>query len=308
MSDSASPLPPFAGLRAFHAAARRGKFRTAAEDLGVTESAISHQVRRLEDFLGVALFDRSGPGLELTSTGQRYYEAIDPAVARIREATAEVLGPPDRAQVSLTVPPSLASLWLIPNMASFEQHCPGIDLKFVTTARLCDLRRDQIDLAIRHGHGEWPGLDSTFLLQQQSFPVCSPGYLDGDAAADPEAALARSRLIVSDLHPEEWTEWARAQGLTPPATHGGMVFNGPGQVLEAAEHGLGIAMGRRPLVDERMAKGALVAPFGTGHTTEAGYYLCTATDVTPTAPARRVMRWLIDLAAERDAGAENGAA
>ncbi|WP_176758621.1 LysR substrate-binding domain-containing protein [Limimonas halophila] len=300
MPEPASPLPPFAGLRAFHAAARRGKLKDAAEDLGVTESAVSHQVRRLEDFLGVALFDRSGPRLDLTDAGRRYFDAVDPAVARIREATADLLGPPDRAQVALTVPPSLASLWLIPNMTSFEEHCPGIDLKFVTTARLCDLRRDQIDLAIRHGQGGWPGLDSAFLFEQQSFPVCSPGYLDADAASAPEAALARARLIVSDLHPEEWTEWTRAQGLTPPSTHGAMVLNGPGQVLEGAEHGLGIAMGRRPLVDEHLAKGALVTPFGTGHTTQAGYYLCTPADVTPTAAARRVMRWIRQLAADRE--------
>lgn len=302
MGEGSTPLPPFAGLRAFHAAARRGRFKDAADDLGITESGISHQVRRLEEFLGVALFDRSSGRMTLTPVGERYFESIDPAVGQIREATAEILGPSDRKRVTLTVPPSLASLWLIPNMGSFEANCSGIDLQLITTARICDLRRDQIDLAIRHGHGDWPGLESVFMFEQPGFPVCAPGYLDTAAEKDLQTALADSRIIVNSLHPEEWTEWAMAHGLEPPSTRGALVLSDFGQVLEAAERGLGLAIGRRPMVDERCTKGTLVAPFGSGSApTAAAYYLCRPGGMQPTAAARKVHRWLTNLAEQQRA-------
>jgi len=297
MTDRPTPLPPFAGLRAFHAAARRGRFKDAAEDLGITESGVSHQVRRLETFLGVALFDRGGQQMTLTAAGERYFAAIDPAVERIREATTDLLGPPDRDRVALTAPPSLASLWLIPHMGSLETQCPGIDLQLITTTRLCDLRRDQIDLAIRYGQGDWPGLDSAFMFEQQGFPVCAPGHLDDTAEADLQEVLAKARLIVNDMHPEEWTEWALAHGLQPPSTRGALVLNDVGQVLEAAERGLGLAMGRRPMVDARCARGSLVAPFGRASApSAAAYHLCHPDGAQPTAAARKVKRWLMNLA------------
>ena len=302
MSQGSTPLPPFAGLRAFHAAARRGRFKDAAGDLGITESAVSHQVRRLEEFLGVALFDRSSGRMTLTVAGERYFTSIDPAVGQIREATAALLGPPDRKRVALTVPSSLAALWLIPNMGTFEEICPGIDLQLITTTRLCDLRRDQIDLALRHGHGDWPGLESEFMFEQQGFPVCAPGYFHASTDMDLKTALAGARLIVNDLHPQEWTEWAMAHSLDPPSTRGALVLNDFSQVLEAAERGLGLAIGRRPMVDERCAKGALVAPFGSASApSAAAYYLCRPGDAQPSAAARKVQRWLTNLAEQQRA-------
>ncbi len=119
-------LPPFAALRAFHAAARHERFRDAAASLGLTESAISHQVRRLEDFLRTALFDRSGPGARLTEAGRRYLEQIDPAIRQLQAATEAMLHPTGRTLVRLTVSPSLAATWLIPSLGDFERECPGI--------------------------------------------------------------------------------------------------------------------------------------------------------------------------------------
>ena len=125
MSAPQGSLPPFAALRAFHAAARHGRFREAARELGLSESAISHQVRRLEDFLHVQLFERNGPRVRLTAEGTRYFDELDPALARIREATQALMGPGERDRVALTLPPSLAILWLIPNLAAFEAACAG---------------------------------------------------------------------------------------------------------------------------------------------------------------------------------------
>lgn len=300
MAERRTPLPPFAALRAFHAAATRGRFRDAAESLGVTESAISHQVRRLEDFLRVALFERSGAGVRLTEAGRRYLEQIDPAIEQIRSATEALLHPRGRGVVRLTLPPSLAAAWLIPQLGGFERAHPDLELQLVATTRVLDLRRDQVDLAIRHGRGAWPGVEARFLLQETALPVCAPGYLepvpeepDGPAVAE---ALGRSRLIVNALSPGEWEEWAQARDLEPPDLSGAITLEGAEQVLQVAEGGHGLAIGRRPVVDDRLARGSLVAPFGAGDPTGAAHYLCRPAGTPPGAAARRVERWLLELA------------
>ena len=139
--DESAYLPPFAALRAFQAAARHGQIREAAKDLGITESAVSHQVRKLEDFLRLALFHRSGPRVQLTEAGARYYADIDPALSGITDATRALIGPKERGRVTITLPPSLAILWLIPRMVQLEAAAPGIDLHLITTTTICDLNR-----------------------------------------------------------------------------------------------------------------------------------------------------------------------
>jgi LysR family transcriptional regulator, glycine cleavage system transcriptional activator len=286
-------MPPFAALRAFHAAAVHGKFRDAAERLGVTESAISHQVRRLEDFLHTPLFQRSGSGVRLTAAGRRYLEQIDPAIRQIQAATEALLRPTGRDVVRLTLPPSLAATWLIPKLGAFEREHPEVELQLVPTTRVLDLRRDQVELAVRHGKGAWPGIEATFLLQEIALPVCAPGFLRPDEA--PLALLARARLIVNARFPDEWEEWARARGLAPPPLAGAIELESE-QALQVAESGHGLALGRRPMVDERLARGTLIAPFGAGDPTGAAYYLCRTAEA-PRSVARQVERWLHGLAA-----------
>jgi LysR family glycine cleavage system transcriptional activator len=297
MAEPTAPLPPFAALRAFHAAAVHGRFRDAALSLGVTESAISHQVRRLEDFLRIALFDRSGTGVRLTAAGRRYLEQIDPALRQIQAATEAMLRPTGRNVVRLTLPPSLAASWLIPQLGAFERAHPDLELQLVPTTRVLDLKRDQIDAAVRHGRGAWPGLDAAFLLAEIALPVCAPGYLALRPDEHPLAALSRIRLIVNARFPDEWEEWARAHGLAPPPLTGAIELEGIEQALQVAESGHGLALGRRPMVDDRLSRGILVAPFGAGDPTGAAYYLCRPADVAPSAVARRLERWLRQLAA-----------
>jgi len=336
MTGEETWIPPFPALRAFHAAARHGRFKDAARHLRVTESAISHQVRRLEDFLQVRLFERQGPRVFLTPQAVRYFEEIDPAITRIAEATRALMGPQERARVAVTLPPSLAILWLIPNLAGFEAACPEIDLELVATTRVIDLRREQIDIAIRHGRGPWPNTEAEFLLTETAIPVCRPGYLaaagapgapgevieDGliegevmeggavDAVDAVVRALSRARVIINGAFPDEWLEWAGAHGIGGPALQAALAralrLESQEQVLAAAEGGLGIAMGRRPLVDESLRTGALLAPFGRPDHSQAGYFLCRAPGATPSAGARRVWRWLRDFAARQSASAGQG--
>jgi len=297
MADRKVSLPPFAALRAFHAAATHERFRDAAESLGVTESAISHQVKRLEAYLRVKLIDRSGARARLTDTGRRYLEQIEPALRQIQAVTEAILPTAGRQVVRLTLPPSLAATWLIPRLGAFERQHPEIDLQLSTTTRVMDLQGDQMDLAIRHGKGPWPGVEATFLLEETAMPVCAPEYLEPPFGKPAPDVLRGIRLIVSASFPDEWEEWARAHGVAPPAHGEPIALDAQEQALQLAANGHGLAMGRRPVVDDWLDQGRLIAPFGTAGPTGAAYYLCKPADLTPTAAARRAERWLTQTAA-----------
>ena len=291
-------LPPFAALRAFHAAATHDRYRDAADSLGVTESAISHQVRRLEDFLHTSLVDRSGKRPKLTDVGLRYLQQIEPAMRQIQAATEALLSASGRRAVRLTLPASFAATWLIPRLGDFEQEHPEIDLQMSMTARVIDLVSDHIDFAIRHGKGSWPGVEATYLLEATAMPVCAPGYFDLQPQAPSQEVLRNVRFIVDSNAPDVWEEWARAHGLEPPAPSDVVMLDAPEQALEVAESGNGLAMGRRPIVDRWMERGRLVTPFGGAGLSGAAYYLCRPSAVTPTAAGRLLERWLTKKAAE----------
>jgi LysR family glycine cleavage system transcriptional activator len=296
------PLPPLHALRAFHAAAQFGRFRDAAVALGLSESAISHQVRKLEDYLGAQLFQRSGNSVALTPTGRTYFDQIDPAFAGIRKATEEIRNPNDRARVSLTLTATLATFWLIPRLNKLETLHPEISLQLINTARICDLRREQINLGIRYGKAPWSGVTAEHLLDEQAFPVCTPGYLDADWTGKPAEALRRARLIVNDTDPTEWDSWCKAHGLPAPSTRRAIVLHASDQVLEAATEGLGMAIGRRPLVDRWLNEGRLIAPFGSADLSGAAYYLVYPDDIEMPVAARKVARWLRNIAGEASKG------
>ena len=293
------PLPPLHALRSFHAAARFGRFRDAAQALGLTESAVSHQIRKLESYLGQRLFERAGNSVRLTLVGQTYFAEIDPALSRIRRATEVLAGPCCR--VSLTLPSSLATLWLIPRLAQLEALMPEVNLQMMPSHRLLDLRRDQVDLAIRYGGGDWPGLKSVHLFDEQAFPICRPGLVAD--TGDPGAAMAAHRLIVNGTHMEEWREWAHAHGLPPPALDGALVLEESQPIMQAAAAGLGLGIGRRPLVDAWLADGRLEAPFGSADESGCGYYLAYPLEGEISVPARRVARWLVGMCKDEAAAA-----
>ncbi|MEX0810046.1 MAG: LysR substrate-binding domain-containing protein [Dongiaceae bacterium] len=293
-------LPPLHALRAFHAAARFGRFRDAASALGITESAISHQIRKLEDWLSVRLFERSGPRIELTPDGQRYYAAIDPAFGEIRAATEALRTPAGRNRVSLTLPASLATYWLIPRLDGLEKACPGIDLELVTTSRLIDLKREGVDLAIRYGAGQWPDVTVRRLMGEQLVPVARPGFVATVEARDPAGTIAAKRLIMHTGYPQQWAEWAAANGHAPPLLVGALRFSSTEQILAAASQGLGIAIGARPMVDQMLETRSLVAPFGgPSGDSAASYFLVWPKDPKPTVAAGKVARW-IETQAMRD--------
>ncbi|MEL7471131.1 MAG: LysR substrate-binding domain-containing protein [Pseudomonadota bacterium] len=290
MSDERLKLPPFRALMAFWAAATSDRLADAASVLGVTESAVSHQLKSLEAALNAKLFDRSSGRLSLTPIGQRYLARIEPALREIQAATDAILPASGRQVVRLTLPPSLAATWLLPMLGRFEAAFPDIDVQLVLTTRIVDLVRDHVDLAVRYGKGAWPGTHSDFLFADRATPIAAPGYLP--EGVDLDAIPVGKRLILNRAIPAEWEEWARARGLPPPDLSDALEVDSIEQSLQIAETGHGMAMGRAPYIETRLAAGTLVAPFGAAGPTGAAYYLCHSDRQPMTAVSRRLHRWL----------------
>jgi LysR family glycine cleavage system transcriptional activator len=287
-------FPPFSPLKAFYAAAETGRLRLAAELLGLTESAVSHQVKRLEEFLGVALFERHGRELRLTAAGTQFHHAIRPALTAIQAATEGMMTGPRRQRVTITLPTSLAAFWLIPRMAKLQQRHASVDLQLVATNRICDLAREQIDLAIRYGAGQWRDLDVTLLMPELYFPVASAAFLRKHRARDPAELLKTGRIISNALHPDEWTEWCSAHDLQAPRTSNMITLSSAELVVPAVLDGVGIGMGRRPIIDPLLKDGRLVPLFGNRAIGQAAYYLVRPRAANQSAAARKVADWLIE--------------
>lgn len=297
---------PLNALRSFYLAAQAGRFRLAAELLGVTESAVSHQVKRLEQMLGVALFERQGREMQLTPVGSRYFAAVRRSFGELLRATAEAAGSLDQARVTLTLPTSLAAFWLIPRLGALQQRHPEINLQLLTTNRKCDFARENIDLGIRYGHGSWPGFHAALLLSEQFFPVATRAFMAKQRSADPAKLVRSARLIANALHPGEWEEWCLAHEIAPPPMGRALVLESSELILQGALEGIGMAMGRRPIVDRLLASGQLVAPFGREADSAAGYYLVRIKGEPPTAAARKVERWLMEEAVPVPKGGGSG--
>lgn len=286
-------LPPFAPLKAFFAAAETGRFRTAAELLGLTESAVSHQVKRLEQHLGAALFERDGRRLRLSSAGARYHREIRPAFAAIQSATAEFANPKQH-RVTLTLPTSIASFWLLPRLSRWQEAHPEIDLQVLATNRLCDLAREQLDLGLRYGAGQWPGCEVRLLMPEQYFPVASADFLARHRGIDPAALLQSVRIINNVLHPDEWAAWCAAHGVEPPRRQSMLNLASAELVVPAILDGVGIGMGRRPIIDPLLACGRLLPLFKGRRLQNAAYYLVWPQGRQNPPHLRAVVDWLTE--------------
>lgn len=288
-------IPPIAALRAFEASAQLLSFKRAAAQLHRTPSAISHQIRRLEDDLGTALFHRHPGGLRLTDAGVEYLAAVDDALQGLNEASARlrrqhaVAGP-----VSISLFPSFAIRWLIPRLKDFRAHHPGVEVALVNSLRQADFDRDDLDAAIRFGQGDWPGLRADPLMEEALFPVCAPQLRSTAPDLERPADLASVVLLHNAAHPGEWQAWLAAAGVTGIPTDRGPVFDALNEVLAAAANGLGVAIGRSPLVDADLDSGRLVEPFDL-RVRPPGRYWLVAPEATADLPALSAFRgWLLE--------------
>jgi len=290
-------LPPLNALKAFEAAARSESFTRAAEELNVTQGAVSHQVKALEETLGVKLFNRERQRLVITDTGREYLTVVRDALDRIAVGTERVLQRQSSGVLTVSTSPDFAAKWLVHRMGGFAEAHPEIDLRVSAAMHHVDFAREEVDLAVRHGDGSWPGLEVTRLCSEQLFPVCSPKLLQGrHRLSKPDQLLKFPLLHLDDR--KDWAKWLDAAGIAGAELSRGPIMNRASMVIDAAADGQGVALARTTLAAWDLINGRLVRPFDIALRLGKSYWIVCPKAVS-TLPKIRIFReWLLAEAAE----------
>ncbi len=265
-------LPPLNALRVFDAAARHLSFTRAADELFVTQAAVSHQIKSLEDFLGLKLFRRRNRSLLLTEEGQSYFQDIKEIFSQLTEATRKLQARSAKGALTGRLLPRFAIQWLVPRLSSFNSAYPGIDVRIQAGERQEDQLADDVDVAIFYGRGNWPGLRVEKLYAEYLLPVCSPLLLTGDKALKSPADLAQHTLL-HDASRRDWQTYTRQLGLTHINVQQGPIFSHSAMVLQAAIHGQGVALANNVMAQSEIEAGRLVCPFNDVLVSKNAFYL-----------------------------------
>jgi LysR family glycine cleavage system transcriptional activator len=296
-------LPALDLLVGFESAARHLSFTRAGAELFLTQSAVSRQIKELEDQLGVTLFQRRHRALALTEAGHQFYAAAAQALSTMRSATDRLRAQAGKKALSVTTTHSFAALWLIPRLAGFTRDHPGVDVRITAETRVQDLERDGLDLALRHGPASLAGPNAVRLFGEKVFPVCSPKLLKKRPLAKPQDLKNHVLLQYDDpegrhpwLHWKTWLEVERIADLKPAGT---LSFSGYEQIIPAAIAGHGVALGRSPLVKDLMRSGELVAPFKSSADPARAYFAIMSKNAAARPEVAAFVEWLKAEAAKR---------
>ena len=291
-------LPPLGALRAFEAAAKHLSFTRAAAELCVTQAAISHQIRQLEDWLGIRLFERRGHALTLTAKGQTYLPELTGALDRIAAATLRLMEP-DGRPLRITVLPSFASRWLVPRLEAFRALHPEIDVRLDSSAEVWSFATERFDLGIRSGLGKWTGLKTDLIARETLSPVCSPMLVNGPPAIRVPVDLRHVRLL-HDTPREAWRRWCDEAGVDGLDLDTGASFNDASLALQAAVDGQGVALGRLMLAADDLRSGKLVRPFNHVLPNDYSYWLVYPSAALERSNVQAFRTWLLSEAKQRE--------
>jgi len=289
-------LPPLNALKAFEAAARSESVTRAAQELHVTQGAVSQQVKALEAALGLKLFSRERQRLVMTEAGREYLAVVRDALDRIAMGTERLVQRQSSGALTISTSPDFAAKWLVYRLGRFAESYPEIDLRVSATAYHVDFAREDVDLAVRHGDGKWPGLDVVPLCAEQLFPVCSPKLVSGPNPIVTAPDLLKFTLLrLNDG--KTWVKWFEAAGVTDPVVHG-PILNHASMLIEAAVDGQGIALARTTLAARDIINGRLVRPIDVSLRMSNTYWI-VCPKVTSSMPKIATFRnWLLAEAAE----------
>ncbi|EJL53542.1 transcriptional regulator [Rhizobium sp. CF122] len=285
-------LPSTSALAAFDSVARLGSFSAAAEELSLTQGAISRQVSALEEQLGILLFDRTSRGVNLTAAGADYSKAIANALAEIRSASLQAMTKQHNDQLNLAILPTFSTRWLMPRIPHFVARHPEITLNFATRIGVFDFDRDGIDMAIHIGQPNWPGADCTFLMDEMVAPVASPTFLKShpiDKAED----LLRMPLLHMASRPGAWGHWFESLRIAGTPSQA-MRFEQFGSVAQACIAGLGLALMPLFLIDSELASGQLVEAFPHQVKSPSAYYAVAPLSKADFRPVAAFRAWLLE--------------
>lgn len=299
-------LPPLNAVRAFEAAARHPSFQAAADELAVTAGAVAQHVKALEQWLGVSLFRRlPSKGVVLTQAGQRYAVIVSEILDELDGATRRIMEQDNANVLTVATIPSFASQWLIPRLGAFRAVHPAIDVRVVASNTLTDFGREDVDVAIRYGRGQYPGLWSELLLHETFFPVCSARLVD--ANEHPLRSIADLRhhtLLHEDVDPLipstiDWPRWLAAAGAPPFDSRRGPRFTHTFLALQAAAAGQGVALATSVLIGDDLTTGRLVQPFGPEVPGHYNYHLVCPPPALDLPKVEIFLAWIRQVVAER---------
>jgi DNA-binding transcriptional LysR family regulator len=295
-------MPSLDLLKGFESAARHLNFTRAADELYLTQSAVSRQVQTLEERLGVRLFVRQRRGLALTHEGDRLYRSVHAALREVREAIDSLSPRADGQRVTLTSTMAFCSLWLIPRLGEFRRACPEVDVRISADDRVVNLDRERIDVSVRYLPAHPAPHGSVRLFDEELVPVCSPALIahTGKSLREPGDLAHYVLLHLEDRYlPSPWLSWAHwldavgAHGLKPA---GALSFNYSEQVVRAALAGHGVALGRLPLIHDLLREGGLIVPFAARAPIDRAYFLMHAEFARGRSEVSRFVQWLIEAA------------
>ncbi|EJN20362.1 transcriptional regulator [Pseudomonas sp. GM79] len=287
-------LPPLNWLRAFEVSARCLNFTHAAEELFLTQGAVSQQIRQLENHLGVALFKRLPRGLGLTEEGQAYLPVVQDAITRLAVGTNEIFGQHKRRPIKVRGSLAFFVHWLAPKLVGFRQAHPQVDIRYISNIWVKELDGED-DMEIRWGHGQWPGLVSQRLTWDTLFPVCSPALMANSPLTVP-ADVAHHPLLHVLGYEEGWGYWLNMVGADTVDSSTGMQFDTLISTLRMAELGQGIALARSSMVDEMLQDGRLIEPFDQRIEASESFYLVRGSGADQHPDAVMFSTWLVEQA------------
>jgi len=291
-------FPPLKAVRYFESAARHLSFSKAAEELNVTHSAISHQIKALEEWVGQPLFDRTGRALRLTEAGRQFLPPVRSAFQQLADAAQDLRQLCHGGPLTVSVLPSLASKWLVPRLFDFRTKHPEIEVRISAPERLEQVGQGGIDIAVRYGRGRWPGVETELLLQDDLFPVCSPLLMNGDPPLREPRDLAQFNLLSDSTWQaaqfDFWHQWLEPAGVTGLELKTGFSFNYSNLLIQAAVDGLGVALGNTMLAGDDLRAGRLVKPFDISVPLDTAYYVVYAREALKRPKIRAFRDWLMD--------------
>jgi len=287
-------LPPLNSLRHFEVAGRLLSFTAAARELNVTQAAVSHQIKVIEEFLGVVLFDRYPRRLALSEQGKALLPEVIEAFDRVAQAVAAINHEQYSNVLSVRLAPSFAAKWLSPRLKYFWLQYPEIDLRLYHAHGAVDFEREEIDIAVTYGKGDWPDLIVDKLLSLDFFPVCSPDFLHNDKPLNDINNL-RYYALLHDANYECWRDWLELAGIDDIEANRGTVIDDTNVLIQAAIDGQGIALGSTTFVEDLLESGRLVKPFDVTLVNEFAYYVVYPELHLKNPAVRAFKEWLLSL-------------
>jgi DNA-binding transcriptional LysR family regulator len=296
MPDRRISLPPLDYLVAFEAAAIHGGFTAAAEQLNISQAAVSRKIRLLEEHLGERLFVRGHRSIQLTPSGRAYLKSVRKALDEVRRGTQALRKGQLRPHVSIAATQSVSTLWLMPRLPLIRRENPHIDIDLVSTDEDEECLRGNFDLVILRGEGRWTGYDAELLLDEEIFPVCTATYAERASLHAPSDLSHATLIEVASHHSEwmNWRSWLMEIGIGEAAETHQFTFNTYALSIQAACDGLGVALGWRHLVDDHLASGSLIRPFTQSVRTGSGYFLLKPRDRPLSEASLSLRDWLFN--------------